>query len=147
MLEIHEIAEKDISDIERMEREIFPDPWSQKGISDTWKQNHALILGAWLEERMIGYVVFYYVLDEGEIVRIAVDAACRRQGAAGQMLKELWRFCSEKEITRMMLDVRKSNKPAIYFYQSHGFVEDGIRKNYYENPSEDAILMSCESGR
>ena len=96
---------------------------------------------------MIGYVVFYYVLDEGEIVRIAVDAACRRQGAAGQMLKELWRFCSEKEITRMMLDVRKSNKPAIYFYQSHGFVEDGIRKNYYENPSEDAILMSCESGR
>ena len=50
MLEIHEIAEKDISDIERMEREIFPDPWSQKGISDTWKQNHALILGAVLRD-------------------------------------------------------------------------------------------------
>lgn len=147
MLEIHEIAEKDIPDIERMEREIFPDPWSQKGIFDTWKQNQALILGAWLNENIIGYVIFYYVLDEGEIARIAVDISCRRKGVAGQMLKEMWKFCAKKKITKMMLDVRKSNESAIRFYQNHGFTEDGIRKNYYENPSEDAILMSCESGR
>lgn len=79
---------------------------------------------------------------EGEIARIAIAPSMRRQGAAGQMFQELVAFCEEQQITRIMLEVREGNKAARRFYEKCGFTEDGIRKNYYENPQENAILMS-----
>ena len=96
---------------------------------------------------LIGYVIFYYVLDEGEIARVAVDPAYRRKGAAARLLHAVEDFCEEKGIDRLMLEVRKSNVPAISFYREYGFAEDGIRKNYYKNPVEDAVLMSRKAGR
>ena len=81
-------------------------------------------------------------IDEGEIARIATAPSMRRQGAAGQMFQELVAFCEEQQITRIMLEVREGNKAARRFYEKCGFTEDGIRKNYYENPQENAILMS-----
>lgn len=146
MLEIHEIAEADIPAIECLEQNIFPDPWSRRGLLDTWSQDHARILGTWQEGTLVGYLIFYYVLDEGEIARIAVDESRRRGGVAGRMLKVLFEWCVQNGITKMMLDVRESNLTAINFYRHHGFTEDGIRKGYYGNPTEDAILMSLEIG-
>lgn len=147
MLEIHEVTEEDLPDIERLEQNIFPDPWSRKGLLDTWNQAHALILGAWQEEKLVGYLIFYHVLDEGEIARIAVEETRRCHGVAGRMMEELFCCCERDGITRIMLDVRESNSVAIRFYRRHGFAEDGIRKKYYENPTENAILMSLETGR
>lgn len=147
MLEIHEVTEEDLPDIERLEQKIFPDPWSRKGLLDTWNQAHALILGAWQSEVLVGYLIFYYVLDEGEIARIAVEETRRCKGVAGRMVKELFSCCEQYGITKIMLDVRESNSAAIRFYRSHGFAEDGIRKKYYENPTENAILMSLKTGR
>ena len=76
------------------------------------------------------------------IARIATAPSMRRQGAAGQMFQELVAFCEEQQITRIMLEVREGNEAARRFYEKCGFTEDGIRKNYYENPQENAILMS-----
>ena len=142
MTEIRKIGENDIEAIASLESEIFSDSWSEKSIKETYENQNACILGAYKEGVLAGYVIFYYVLDEGEIARIAVSPQYRRQGVADQIFAGLLDFCAEKSIERILLDVRTSNEPAIAFYRKSGFAEDGIRKNFYENPKEDALLMS-----
>lgn len=142
MTEIRKIGENDIEAIASLESEIFSDTWSEKSIKETYENRNACILGAYKEGVLAGYVIFYYVLDEGEIARIAVSPQYRRQGVADQIFAGLLDFCAEKSIERILLDVRISNEPAIAFYRKSGFAEDGIRKNFYENPKEDALLMS-----
>jgi len=147
MAEIRRISENDIEIIASLEAEIFPDPWSVKSIRETHENQSACIFGAYKEEVLIGYVIFYYVLDEGEIARIAVSPSCRRQGVAEQIFAGLLGFCAEKSIERILLDVRISNEPAIAFYRKSGFAEDGVRKNFYNNPKEHALLMSVDVAR
>ena len=147
MLEIRIAKEQEIEEIARLEQEIFPDPWSLTALRDTWNQKQAQILGAWLDGQMAGYVIVYFAADESEIARIAVDEKFRRQGVAGALLDEMERVLAGKGIVRLMLDVRKSNAAALRFYLSRGFKEDGVRKNFYTNPIEDAILISRGLGR
>ena len=147
MLEIRIAKEQEIEEIARLEQEIFPDPWSLTALRDTWNQKQAQILGGWLDGQMAGYVIVYFAADESEIARIAVDEKFRRQGVAGALLDEMERVLAGKGIARLMLDVRKSNAAALRFYLSRGFKEDGVRKNFYTNPIEDAILMSRGLGR
>ena len=143
MLRTGRVSREDIADVAELEADIFSDAWSESAVGETFEQKQAVILGVWQQEKLAGYLIFYYVLDEGEIARIAVDASCRRQGAAGHLIHELKKLCEEKQITKIMLDVRESNMAAIEFYKKHGFTEDGIRKRFYEEPVEDAVLMSC----
>lgn len=147
MIDVHEISENDIEAVVALEAEIFPDAWSIKSVKETHEQKHALVLGAYKEETLIGYVIFYYVLDEGEIARIAVSPCWRRQGVGEKIFDGLLAFCTEKGIERILLDVRMSNEPAQQFYRKSGFTEDGVRKNFYDNPKEDALLMSMDVGR
>ena len=147
MIKVSLISENDIAAVTALEKEIFSDAWSEKSIRETYEQSHALIIGAWEEETLTGYVIFYYVLDEGEIARIAVAPQCRRKGVAARLFTGVLKECEKKEITKIMLDVRISNEPAIAFYKKHGFIEDGIRKGFYEQPKEDALLMSKEIDR
>ena len=95
-----------------------------------------------IKGKVAGYCIVYFVLDEGEIARIAVDTSCRRQGVGCKILNQVNQICVEKGITRLMLDVRESNESARKFYLSYGFQEDGIRKNFYDMPKEHAVLMS-----
>lgn len=148
MWEIKGLEETDLPRIADLELAIFPDAWSLPSLRESLHQKSRTWLGGiWLDGLLIGYVIFYYVLDEGEIARIAVDPAHRRKGAAARLLHAVEDFCEEKGIDRLMLEVRKSNVPAISFYREYGFAEDGIRKNYYKNPVEDAVLMSRKAGR
>ena len=147
MLEIRIAKEQEIEEIARLEQEIFPDPWSLNALRDTWNQKQAQILGAWLDGQMAGYVIVYFAADESEIARIAVDEKFRRQGVAGALLDGMERVLAGKGIVRLMLDERKSNAAALRFYLSRGLKEDGVRKNFYTNPIEDAILMSRGLGR
>ena len=147
MLAVRRAKEQEIEEIARLEQEIFSDPWSLAAIRETWGQKQARILGAWLDGQMAGYVIVYFAADESEIARIAVDEKFRRQGVAGALLEGMERVLAGKGIVRLMLDVRKSNAAALRFYLSRGFKEDGVRKNFYTNPIEDAILMSRGLGR
>ncbi|MGN1266598.1 MAG: ribosomal protein S18-alanine N-acetyltransferase [Dorea sp.] len=147
MIDVRKIREDEIEVLEQLEKRCFPDPWSFKSILETYQQNHAVILGGYRENKMVGYVIFYYVLDEGEIARIAVEPECRRTGAATGVFEALLKLCAEKEITKIMLDVRESNASAIAFYRKCGFTDDGIRKRFYSDPVEDALLMSMSTGR
>lgn len=144
---VKRIEESDLQEIARLEKEIFPDPWGMLGLSESLKQNHTVLLGAWVDGKLVGYLIFYFSIDEGEIARIAVDKAMRRQGVASHLLLGLETICEDKKIKKILLDVRESNETAIQFYKSHGFMEDGVRKNFYTKPAEDAVLMSRVLGR
>ncbi len=144
---VKEAEESHIPDIARLEREIFPDAWSRESLTETLRQPHARIFGAWQGGRLAGYLILYHVLDEGEIARIAVARRYRRQGAALALMGRLEGFCREEGIARILLDVRESNAGALAFYRKCGFVQDGVRRGFYTAPAEDAVLMSRTLGR
>lgn len=98
MLHIEEISENQLSEAAVLEKEIFTDAWSEKSLLDTWRQPGTIIFGAWSEGILAGYVIVYYVLDEAEIMRIAVKEAFRRQGAASQLLLKVGEFCAAENI-------------------------------------------------
>lgn len=137
---------RDVEAVAKLEAQIFTDAWSEKSISETLDQPQAFILVAEQADEIVGYCIVYYVLDEAEIARIAVDSSKRKQGVGQALLRATCRSCMEKEITRVLLDVRESNASARRFYESFGFSEDGIRKNFYQNPKEHAVLMSMSIG-
>lgn len=141
-MRIKKIDKEQLAEIASMEQTVFSDAWSEKGLADTLSQPQAVLFGVWDADALTGYVILYYVLDECEIARIAVKQEARRKGAATELLRAVLQFCEENNIERLMLDVRESNLPALAFYKKNGFVQDGIRKRFYTDPVEDAILMS-----
>ena len=140
-------GEEDLQKIAEMEREIFPDAWSEASLADTQKQKSTVMITAKKDQELIGYLIASLVPEEGEILRIAVKKEFRRQGVAGHMILELENVCEETDVHKLMLEVRESNQDAISFYKEKGFTEDGLRKDYYTDPAEDAVLMSRELGR
>lgn len=128
-----------------LERRCFPaDPWSE-GVFRSALDNPdtAVLLAEGAEGILLGYAVLYTVLDEGNLDNIAVAPEFRRQGVADALLSTLAGF-ARGHLARLFLEVRASNAPALSLYRKYGFAEVGRRKNYYDNPREDAILMTWE---
>lgn len=144
MFSIRRIRREDVPDVAELERKIFTDAWSEHAILDTLNQKQAMLLSAYEDKRLVGYLILYYVLEDGEIARIAVDESYRRKGVASRMLRELEILCKDNGVSKLLLDVRESNAAAYAFYEKQGFVRDGLRRNYYTDPVENAILMSRE---
>ncbi|MBQ8804548.1 MAG: ribosomal protein S18-alanine N-acetyltransferase [Tyzzerella sp.] len=142
MLVFRNIEETDVSGIAELERNIFSDAWTSKSIAETIKQPQAFITVAEENGEIAGYCIIYYVLDEGEIARIAVNERWRRRGVGRRLFDYTCECCREKHVERLLLDVRESNESARAFYKNYGFEEDGIRKNFYAEPREHAVLMS-----
>ena len=142
MLNVRKMVPADGEEVAKLEAQIFSDAWSEKSILETLEQPQAFIVVAERENTVVGYCIVYFVLDEAEIARVAVDSMQRKQGVGQEILKETCRICKGKGIERVLLDVRESNANARRFYQAFGFEEDGIRKNFYDNPNEHAVLMS-----
>ena len=135
-------TEEDIKYIVELEAKTFSDAWTEKSVRDTFEQKQAFITVAEDDDELIGYCILYYVMDEAEIARIATSEAVRRKGVGKGLLNYTCECCREKQIERLLLDVRENNEGAIAFYQNYGFNIDGIRKSFYEMPKEDAVLMS-----
>ena len=132
-----------LEDIAALEEDIFEDAWSQKEIAGTVEQKTAFCRCIYCDDEVAGYFLCYHVLDECEIARIAVKKEFRRQGIGQQLFDEMVRGCNEMGVSRILLDVRAGNVPAISFYEKNGFAVDGIRRDYYGGDiPEDAILMS-----
>lgn len=130
-----------------MERQVFSDPWSEKSVLDTINQPRTICIAAEKAGRLIGYMLAYEAAGEAEIVRIAVEKESRRQGVGGHLMLKLENICEERKMSKILLDVRESNTAARSFYEEEGFVEEGIRQNFYDAPKEDAVLMSRKLGR
>jgi len=93
---------------------------------------------------LVGFSVFYRVDTEAELWNIAVAPACRRQGIARALLREACRRLSDAGAQKLFLEVRASNLPAVELYRSLDFAPLARRKNYYQNPSEDALVLVCK---
>ena len=136
------MTEEHIPQIAALERACFSRPWSEDSLRGELWNEAAVIIGAEGEDgTVIGYAGLQTVLDEGYINNVAVDEKFRRQGVADELIAAFVRF-GQAKLAFLTLEVRASNEPAIALYAKHGFVEVGRRKNYYEDPREDAVLMT-----
>ncbi len=136
-------TEEHLPQLTALEQICFPsDPWSESVYRAALDNPAAAILLAQGEDGgLLGCAVLSTVLDEGSLDNIAVAPHARRQGIADALLSALTGFGRE-HLTCLMLEVRASNAPAIALYEKHGFAAVGRRKNYYDAPKEDAILMT-----
>lgn len=146
MLSLREMKLNDSVRIAELEQEIFTDAWTQMGIEETFVQAHSVIVVAEEDSKIQGYCILYVVLDEAEIARIGVTERVRHSGVGSLILQFGEKICKEKGVERLLLDVREGNLPARKFYEKHGFLVDGVRKNFYSNPKEDGVLMSKSLG-
>ena len=129
----------DIPSLCALENECFSLPWSPSAFEDFFANGCSLCLAALYEDKIIGYVGMNLLAGEGEITNLAVTENFRRHGAASALIDAL---CQTDSVERLLLDVRVSNAAARALYEKHGFTVDGIRKNFYSKPREDAVLMS-----
>lgn len=140
-IEIRSMMEKDLPEVARIEKEIFSLPWSQQGFADSISQENTCYLVAVLNEKVAGYCGFLQVLDEADITNVAVDAAIRKNGIGEKMLRELMRQGEKRGVKAFTLEVRESNLAALALYRKLGFQSAGIRKNFYDAPKENAVIM------
>ena len=131
-----------------LERICFSRPWSRQMLADELDNQCAAFLVA-VEpetEKAVGYAGLLVVADEGYITNVAVDPSCRRQGVAAQLLQVFDNFAKGNHLAFLTLEVRPSNAAAIALYESFGFKQAGRRKNYYDLPKEDALILTKTYG-
>lgn len=131
----------DINGIEELEHSNFSDAWSKQMLLDSLSQKSNYIFVAVDDSKLIGYAIIMTVLDESELYRIAVDKEFRGRGIARELMHFILEDVGLSSCHMMTLEVRKSNEAAIGLYKCLDFMELSIRKSYYTNPSEDAVIM------
>lgn len=139
----------DLQEVAEIEKTIFSQPWSEQGFAQALAMKENEYVVAEQEGQVVGYCGYYGTLDEGEITNVAVKEAFRCCGIGCEMVKHLLEKAKMRGIGRMVLEVRLSNESAIHVYEKLGFKRLGIRKNFYEMPTEDALIMECilETGK
>lgn len=136
------MALEHVDDIMIVENLSFSIPWSKAAfIEEITKNSFAYYYAAMFEGKTIGYGGMWQVFDEGHITNIAIHPEFRKIGAGSSILEHMIGESVKKGIQKMTLEVRKSNESALKLYQKYGFVNEGIRKSYYADNGEDAIIM------
>lgn len=136
--------ESHVLQIAELEKLCFSDPWSVNSI--TYELTNPL--STWFVavdgDRVVGYIGSQAVMDEADIMNVAVDPDYRRQGVAQGLIDHLVEVLKTKGVVCLFLEVRASNESAINLYDKNGFLQVGCRKNYYHNPKEDALILRKE---
>lgn len=138
------MAAEHLDRLEQLERMCFSRPWSKKMLAEELDNQCAAFLVA-VEpetEKAVGYAGLLVVANEGYITNVAVDPSCRRQGVAAQLLQVFDNFAKGNHLAFLTLEVRPSNAAAIALYEGFGFREVGRRRNYYDLPKEDALILT-----
>lgn len=141
-LKIRRMEGSDLRRVMQIERESFSMPWSEATYWGLLERTDADLFVAESEAgEVIGYAVFWAVLDQGELGNIAVTGAWRRRGVAQQLLDAVIARARERGVRELYLEVRVSNEGAQALYDRNGFVQVGRRRNYYIEPLEDALVL------
>lgn len=135
-----------LEELEKLERICFSRPWSRKMLAEELDNECAAFLVAEdaVTGKVVGYAGLLVVADEGYITNVAVFPEYRRQGIAAQIIQVFINFAMGNHLAFLTLEVRPSNAAAIALYQGFGFEEVGRRKNYYDLPKEDALILTRE---
>ncbi len=141
-LEIRSMLTSELSQVQEIEKATFKSQaWSEEGFLSALGMENNCYLVAILDGEVVGYCGCYCTLDEGEITNVATKESARGKGIATAILKEEFARIQEMGVARVVLEVRYSNAPAIHVYEKLGFENVGIRKDFYSDPKEDAIIM------
>lgn len=132
---------EDIPAVSIIEQENYSLPWSKEAFCDALKRDYYRFLKAEADGALAGYCGYQRSFDTADITNVTVKKEYRRQGIARRMLSELMREGRDEGIGRFTLEVRASNEAAIALYRGLGFYQEGVRKNYYESPREDALIL------
>ncbi|SKA81016.1 ribosomal-protein-alanine N-acetyltransferase [Clostridium sp. USBA 49] len=140
-IEIVPFNENYINDIFKISTMSFTTSWSYESIKEELNNKFAKYVVAKINDIVIGFGGVWLILDEGHITNIAVHPEYRGIGAGDMIVEALIELCKLEGIKSMTLEVRASNIIAQNLYKKHGFIEAGIRKNYYSDTKEDGIIM------
>lgn len=141
-MNIRLMAEEDVDRVFNIETQIFSKPWTKQDFINSMSDRHNIYVVAEDENKeIVGYCGIWGVLDEGQITNVAVRPEDQGQGIGFAMLTELLKMAKNEGLQQYTLEVRKSNLKAIKLYERLGFVEEGIRKDFYDKPVEDGIIM------
>lgn len=138
------MSEQDIPAVAAIERTVFSRPWTERAFEQAMQQE-TLFVVVLKENTIIGYCGMYCSFEEGEITNVAVIPEEQGRGSGRRMMEYLLEQAQERGIARIILEVRVSNEKAIHLYERLGFRNCGIRKNFYEMPREDGMVMALES--
>ena len=141
---IRRMTMADVDGVAEVEAATFPTPWSRDAFISEMKNVAARYLVAEKDGRIIGYAGAWIILDESHITNIAVLKDERGQGIGRQLTHGLLQYLSNLGAAYATLEVRKSNEVAQSLYVSLGFIKLGVRKRYYEDNGEDALIMVCD---
>lgn len=141
MIEIRRMQKEDLETVCRIEKETFSLPWSRQSFYNAMNRQGNVYLVLLLEQKVVAYCGLWNIAGEGDITNVAVDQAFRGQKLGRMLLNRLLEEGIQSGVDALTLEVRESNMPAIQLYESLGFQNVGIRKNFYEKPTENAIIM------
>ncbi|WP_302381720.1 ribosomal protein S18-alanine N-acetyltransferase [Anaerotignum lactatifermentans] len=142
MFEIIPMTVEHIDGVLAVEEATFSIPWTRKDFEREMTENNlAIYYVAVADGKIVGYAGMWHVITEGHITNVAVLEDYRKQGVGDALMAQLEQVAMEKEMIGITLEVRISNAPAQYLYHKHGYRAEGLRKNYYPDTHEDAVIM------
>jgi ribosomal-protein-alanine N-acetyltransferase len=142
-IELRRLEMRDLDRIEEIERESYPTPWSRSMFAGELAKPSSVCLGAFDAQRdvLIGYLIISRYVDAWHVMNVAVEPSERRRGIAQQLLERLFELTANDSRRGYTLEVRVSNKNAIRLYERLGFQARGLRRGYYTDNREDALIM------
>jgi [ribosomal protein S18]-alanine N-acetyltransferase len=142
-LSLRRATPADLPEVAALERVCYGDPWPASAFASLPDNSRVFFsVTRWdVEGALAGYVVAWYVMDEGELANLAVAPDCRGQGIGRMLLDAVIGDATGRGSSTLYLEVRESNAAARQLYASRGFEEVGRRKGYYRNPTEDALIL------
>jgi ribosomal-protein-alanine N-acetyltransferase len=140
-VEIRALQMRDLGAIDEIERRSYPTPWSRSMFAGELAKPASICLGAFEGQELVGYMIISRYVDAWHVMNLAVDPAQRRRGIAMSLLERLFEVTDDDARRGYTLEVRVSNEGAIRLYEQAGFRARGIRRGYYTDNREDALIM------
>ncbi|MDX6552763.1 MAG: [ribosomal protein S18]-alanine N-acetyltransferase [Gaiellales bacterium] len=140
-VDVRRLRPSDLDSIEHIERRSYPTPWSRSMFAGELSKPTGVCLGAFQGVDMLGYLIVARYVDAWHIMNLAVDEQYRGRGVARVLLERLFEMTGDDVDRGYTLEVRVTNETAIELYRRLGFVETGVRRGYYTDNREDALIM------
>jgi ribosomal-protein-alanine N-acetyltransferase len=137
------LEKKDSAEVAALEKKCFSTPWTEKEFSLAFDQKIFEVFGLKKNDKLVAYIAMYHTADELEILNIATDPEHRRNGAGKRLLALMLCIGQKLGIQQAFLEVRRTNFPAISLYEQMCFSQIGVRKKYYKDTGEDALVYQC----